>query len=80
MFLCAGVKAARTVGLLSGNRQPALIWAALGTTLADHHLVELYFSMSMIAISILPMASKVFEGAIPLFLQRRCDPEKWGTL
>jgi predicted Na+-dependent transporter len=58
LFLPAGGIYARTVGLLSGNRNVTLVMAAAGAGLAKHQHVELFLAMSMFPIFMLPTATK----------------------
>ena len=50
---------ALTIGLVSGNRNVTLIWAAIGSALAGHPKIELYLAMSVIPIFVLPVLSRL---------------------
>lgn len=54
LFYRAGRKRSLTIGLVSGNRNVTLIWAATGADLLNHPGVELYLAMSVFPIFILP--------------------------
>ncbi|MGG5823881.1 hypothetical protein [Falsiroseomonas sp. HW251] len=49
---------ALTVGLVSGNRNITLVWAAAAPFLADHPGVELFLAMSVFPIFMLPAATQ----------------------
>lgn len=54
LFAPAGASRALTVGLVSGNRNVTLAWAAAGASVAAHPRVELYLAMSVLPIFMLP--------------------------
>jgi predicted Na+-dependent transporter len=58
LFAPAGRMRAMTVGLVSGNRNVTLAWAAAGAGLLDHPRVELYLAMSVFPIFMLPAPSR----------------------
>lgn len=49
---------ALTVGLVSGNRNVTLVWAAAAPVLAGHPGVELFLAMAVFPIFILPLATR----------------------
>jgi predicted Na+-dependent transporter len=49
---------ALAVGLVSGNRNVTLIWAAAGASIASHPAIEAYLAMSVLPIFMLPAATK----------------------
>lgn len=55
---------ALTVGLVSGNRNITLVWAAAAPFLAAHPGVELFLAMSVFPIFMLPAASKRLVAAL----------------
>ncbi len=55
VFRLAGRRRALTAGLVSGNRNVTLIWAAAAPALAGHPGAELYLAASSIAIFLLPV-------------------------
>lgn len=57
LFAPLGHERALTVGLVSGNRNVTLVWAAAGTSLAAHPEVELFLAASVVAIFTLPLVS-----------------------
>lgn len=59
-LLFAGLERRRalTVGLLSGNRNITLVWAAATPFLADRPAVELFLAMSVFPIFMLPAATR----------------------
>lgn len=67
LFAHMGRERAMTVGLISGNRNVTLIWAAAAPFVASHPQVELYLAMSVFPIFMLPLATQ-------FLLQRmRCE-------
>ena len=58
LFASAGPVRAFTVGLVSGNRNVTLVWAAAGSSLFAEPRVELYLAMSVFPIFMLPALSK----------------------
>ena len=56
LFARTGLDCAATVGLISGNRNIGLAWAAVGSGLPP--LVELFFAMSVLPIYMLPAVAK----------------------
>jgi predicted Na+-dependent transporter len=74
LFASAGRLRALTVGLVSGNRNVTLAWAAAGASLLDHPRVELYLAMSVLPIFVLPAPSRwlvrrLLDGAPSLPIQ-----------
>ena len=57
LFAASGRLRALTVGLVSGNRNVTLIWAAAGAGLAEQPEAELYVAMSVFPIFMLPAAT-----------------------
>ena len=55
---------ALTVGLVSGNRNVTLVWAAAAPTLAGHPGVELFLAMSVFPIFALPLATRRLFAAV----------------
>lgn len=62
LFASASRTRALTIGLVSGNRNVTLIWAAIAPGLAAHPKVELYLAMSVIPIFLLPAPSRWLIG------------------
>jgi predicted Na+-dependent transporter len=58
LFAALERRRALTVGLVSGNRNIALVWAAAAPFLADHPAVELFLAMSVFPIFMLPAATQ----------------------
>jgi ACR3 family arsenite transporter len=58
LFARSGFLRALTVGLVSGNRNVTLIWAAAGSSLMEYPQVELYLAMSVFPIFMLPALSR----------------------
>lgn len=58
LFVEQGPLRALTLGLVSGNRNVTLIWAALGGSLAAHPATELYLAMSLVWIFLMPALIK----------------------
>lgn len=58
LFAAGGRARALTVGLVSGNRNVTLAWAAADAALAHHPEVELYFAVSVLPIFMLPALSE----------------------
>lgn len=58
LFAEQGPLRALTLGLVSGNRNVTLIWAALGGSLAAHPATELYLAMSLVWIFLMPALIK----------------------
>ncbi len=56
LFARTGLNCAATVGLISGNRNIGLAWAAVGSGMPP--LVELFFAMSVLPIYMLPALAK----------------------
>ncbi len=69
LFAPMGRLRALTVGLVSGNRNVTLVWAAAGASLMGHQKVELYLAMSVFPIFMLPALTKW-----PIALLLRADP------
>jgi predicted Na+-dependent transporter len=61
LFSAAGLRRAMTIGLLSGNRNVTLIWAAALPVVSDRPLAELYLALSSAVIFLLPVILQ--EGA-----------------
>ena len=59
LFLSRWPARALTIGLVSGNRNVTLIWAAIGSGLIAHPQVELYLAVSVIPIFVLPALSRL---------------------
>ena len=53
-----GLHRGLTIGLVSGNRNVTLIWAALGPALSGHPDVELFLAMSVFPIFVMPLATR----------------------
>jgi BASS family bile acid:Na+ symporter len=64
LFMAAGRRAALTMGLVSGNRNVTLIWAAIGPDLLTHPQAELYLAMSVFPIFIMPAATRWLIGRL----------------
>jgi predicted Na+-dependent transporter len=64
IFMPLGRVRAMTVGLVTGNRNVTLVWAATGPFLASHPDVELFLAMSVFPIFMLPV---VMQRLTPLF-------------
>jgi BASS family bile acid:Na+ symporter len=62
LFSAAGSVRARTIGLLSGNRNVMLIWVAAGASLSGHQHIELLLAMSLLPIFMLPALSRWVEA------------------
>jgi predicted Na+-dependent transporter len=58
VFAGAGPVDALSVGLVSGNRNVTLVWAAAGSSLVGQHQVELYLAASVLPIFMLPALSR----------------------
>jgi predicted Na+-dependent transporter len=58
LFWPAGRLKALTVGLVSGNRNVTLVWAAAGASLVGHPEVELYLAMSVFPIFMMPALTR----------------------
>ena len=58
LFARSGRLRALTVGLVSGNRNVTLAWAAAGSSLAGYPQVELYLAMSVFPIFMLPALTR----------------------
>jgi len=58
LFWPAGRLRALSIGLVSGNRNVTLVWAALGTSLVDAPMVELYLAMSVFPIFMMPVLTR----------------------
>jgi BASS family bile acid:Na+ symporter len=58
LFAHAGRERALTIGLVSGNRNVTLTWAAAGSSLVAHPQIELYLAMSVFPIFMLPALSR----------------------
>lgn len=65
-LLFAGLERRRalTVGLVSGNRNITLVWAAAAPVLADEAVVELFLAMSVFPIFMLPVVSQRLFAAL----------------
>lgn len=70
LFARVGRMRALTVGLVSGNRNVTLAWAAAGTSVIGHPQVELYLAMSVFPIFMLPALTR---RAISLLLMLGSD-------
>ena len=55
---------ALTMGLCYGNRNVGLVWAACGSLVADHPLVKLFLSMSLLAIFTIPVMQKIWSECV----------------
>jgi hypothetical protein len=55
LFSGVGLRRAMTIGLLSGNRNVALMWAAALPVVQGRPLAELYLAASVTAIFLLPV-------------------------
>ena len=64
LFFAVERRRALTVGLVSGNRNITLVWAAAAPFLADHPGVELFLAMSVFPIFMLPVASQRVFAAL----------------
>lgn len=51
---------ALTMGLCYGNRNVGLVWAACGSLVVSRPLVELFLSMSLLAVFTIPVAQKLW--------------------
>ncbi len=58
LFAALDRRRALTVGLISGNRNITLVWAAAAPFLADHPSVELFLAMSVFPIFMLPLVMR----------------------
>jgi BASS family bile acid:Na+ symporter len=58
VFAGLGRRRALAVGLVSGNRNTALVWAAAAPLLVDRPVVELTLAMTIIAIFIMPALTR----------------------
>jgi predicted Na+-dependent transporter len=74
LFAPAGRLRALTIGLVSGNRNVTLVWAAAGASLMGHQKVELYLAMSVFPIFMLPALTRW-----PVTLLLRADPLTTGA-
>ncbi|MFL5254978.1 MAG: hypothetical protein ACJ8AI_19210 [Rhodopila sp.] len=54
LFAWRTFRDAMTLGLVSGNRNITLAWAASGSMLVGHPRIELYMAMSVLPIFLLP--------------------------
>lgn len=75
LFAALGRRRALTVGLVSGNRNITLVWAAAAPFLAAHPGVELFFAMSVFPIFMLPLAMRRLVRAIEP--ANRLPPDVW---
>jgi len=64
LFVTLERRRALTVGLVSGNRNVTLVWAAAAPFLADHPGVELFLAMSVFPIFMLPVATQRVFAAL----------------
>lgn len=64
LFAAAGMQRALTVGLVSGNRNVTLAWAAAGASLMGQEQVELYLAMSVFPIFMLPALTRRAVAAL----------------
>jgi predicted Na+-dependent transporter len=64
LFAALERRRALTVGLVSGNRNITLVWAAAAPFLADHPSVELFLAMSVFPIFMLPLATRRVFAAL----------------
>ena len=58
MFLRLGAHKSLTIGLVSGNRNVTLVWAAASSLLVAHPDAELFLAMSVFPIFMLPLVTK----------------------
>lgn len=58
LFGALELRRALTVGLVSGNRNVTLVWAAAAPFVVDHPGVELFLAMSVFPIFMLPLAMR----------------------
>jgi predicted Na+-dependent transporter len=58
LFWPAGRMSALSVGLVSGNRNVTLVWAAAGASLVEAPKVELYLAMSVFPIFMMPVLTR----------------------
>lgn len=65
---------ALTIGLVSGNRNVTLIWAAIGSGLIGHPEVELYLAVSVIPIFVLPALSRLVINRRQGLLSENIEP------
>lgn len=69
IFCRLGVFRSLTVGLVSGNRNVTLVWAAATSLLVTHPDAELFLAMSVFPIFMLPLITKhiisAYEKSIP---------------
>lgn len=66
LFSALGQRRALTIGLVSGNRNITLVWAAAAPFLAAHPGVELFLAMSIFPIFMLPLAMRRLFAALDL--------------
>jgi BASS family bile acid:Na+ symporter len=64
LFAALERRRALTVGLVSGNRNITLVWAAAAPFLADRPAVELFLAMSVFPIFMLPAATRRIFAAL----------------
>jgi predicted Na+-dependent transporter len=64
LFAGLEMRRALTVGLVSGNRNITLVWAAAAPFLADHPGVELFLAASVFPIFMLPAATQRIFAAL----------------
>jgi predicted Na+-dependent transporter len=64
LFAAAGSVRARTVGLLTGNRNVMLVWVAAGASLFDHQHIRLLLAMSLLPIFMLPAIRTWIERGV----------------
>ena len=64
LFAGLGRTRALTAGLVSGNRNVTLVWAAAAPALAGHPGVELFLAMSVFPIFMLPLATRRLFAAV----------------
>jgi predicted Na+-dependent transporter len=66
LFGALGRQRGLTIGLVSGNRNITLVWAAAAPFLATHPGVELFLAMSVFPIFMLPVAMRCLFAATKL--------------
>lgn len=69
---------ALTIGLVSGNRNVTLIWAAIGSGLSGHPGVELYLAASVVPIFVLPVFSRWLINRVGDVVPDGVQPSKLG--
>ncbi len=77
LFWREGRLRALTVGLVSGNRNVTLVWAAAGTSIMGNQEVELYLAMSVFPIFMLPILTRwMLANASSLTLTPELDTHR----